>query len=450
MTLPGMIGGFAVFGVVASLWGYIKSLFHKFYNLFVIEMEVQDKDLVQAVGFLVTTEFKNSGLGARLFRGDVQYVRSKKLNSVVGYECMPVTFTLYWRGKLPILVWSSRWWDEMKIQAPRLFFNVDDFIVEACNKLSVFRQNREMGGRYEVSWHHGSLGDGDGIKVLGKMAQKGGDDKGDGGGGHDTTSGGKNRCDWRPVGYSREDLGEPSDRQASEALVLNDECQSAMDEAKKWRARESWFKARGLPWRRGWLLHGKPGTGKTSLVRAMAQELDLPVHCLDLASMTNVDFAGAWGSVLSSVPAVALIEDIDAVFDGRKNISCGEMEHGISFDFLLNVIDGIQNSDGVFLVVTTNHPEKVCEALGVSTLGVSSRPGRVDRIIEMPLLEDIGDKEKIARRLLKGIDIEHWHDLLDSRIETGAQFQERCVRRAVELMTVQEEDLMDGEDQFIL
>jgi len=116
----------------------------------------------------------------------------------------------------------------------------------------------------------------------------------------------------------------------------------------------------------------------------------------------------------------------------------------------LNVIDGIQNSDGVFLVVTTNHPEKVCEALGVSTLGVSSRPGRVDRIIEMPLLEDIGDKEKIARRLLKGIDIEHWHDLLDSRIETGAQFQERCVRRAVELMTVQEEDLMDGEDQFIL
>jgi SpoVK/Ycf46/Vps4 family AAA+-type ATPase len=130
-----------------------------------------------------------------------------------------------------------------------------------------------------------------------------------------------------------------------------------------------------------------------------------------------------------------LLEDIDGVFEGRKNITSTGMERGLSFDCLLNLIDGVENSDGIFLVITTNHLEKIDPAIGgiVNGNGMSTRPGRIDKVVKFGPLDENG-RVKMAKRILGDFDISLWGHLLQEKHEdTGAQFQERCCRLALKL-----------------
>lgn len=176
-------------------------------------------------------------------------------------------------------------------------------------------------------------------------------------------------------------------------------------------------------------------TGKSAFTRALAQELNMPIVVFDLSTMNNSDFANAWDTALEYAPCIALFEDIDAVFDGRKNIANTGMEQGLSFDFLLNVIDGVQNSDGVFKIVTTNNPDKIDPALGNVCNGdeMSTRPGRIDRVVHFSALDNEG-KEKMAQRILGDFPREKWQHIFEkAHDDTGAQFQERCCRVALQL-----------------
>ena len=125
------------------------------------------------------------------------------------------------------------------------------------------------------------------------------------------------------------------------------------------------------------------------------------------------------------VPCVALFEDIDAVFEGRENKVGGHL----TFDCLLNCIDGIERTDGVLLVITTNHLDRLDPALGVPSAQVSTRPGRIDRVLELHGLDDAG-RLHLCKRILP-----EWPETWEETIrlgtdETGAQFQERCFQLA--------------------
>ena len=67
-------------------------------------------------------------------------------------------------------------------------------------------------------------------------------------------------------------------------------------------------------------MYGPPGTGKTALVRAFAEDLDLPIYVFSLAQMSNGTLMDCWKNLQLNIPCIALIEDIDNIFDGRKNI----------------------------------------------------------------------------------------------------------------------------------
>jgi len=207
-------------------------------------------------------------------------------------------------------------------------------------------------------------------------------------------------------------------------------------EMNRWKDSEKWYKKRDIPWKRGWLLYGQPGTGKTALVRAISEDLDLPIWVYDLSSMSNEELVIQWRGMLNSVPCVALIEDLDVTFDGRKNISGSSvMRDKLTFDCLLNCLDGVERSDGVFTILTTNVINKLDPSLGMpqeNMSTISTRPGRIDRVIELKPMD--GEcRLRFAKKILKEYPSEIEVLVSLGMGDTGAQFQDRCARKALGL-----------------
>ncbi|KAJ7116223.1 mitochondrial chaperone BCS1 [Mycena crocata] len=165
---------------------------------------------------------------------------------------------------------------------------------------------------------------------------------------------------------------------------------SLLVDAREFLEAEEWYLDTGIPHRRGYLLHGPPGTGKTSTIYALAGELELEIFSISLAS-GFVDDAYLQRAA-SFVPknAIFLIEDIDCCFSARNDAdgvprthphspSSSDEEPGsathrrgpaVTLSGLLNVIDGLGSDDGHLFFATTNHLNRLDPAL--------IRPGRVD------------------------------------------------------------------------
>jgi chaperone BCS1 len=156
-----------------------------------------------------------------------------------------------------------------------------------------------------------------------------------------------------------------------------------VEDVSRFLASGDWHVARGIPWRRGYLLYGPPGTGKTSLVKALAGTLDLDVAVINLASPRLDD--SSLVDLLSDAPkrSILLLEDIDAAFRGRER---EEANGKLTFSGLLNALDGVASQEGRPLFMTTNHIEKLDPAL--------IRPGRIDVRIEVGLAD-----KSMARQL---------------------------------------------------
>lgn len=198
---------------------------------------------------------------------------------------------------------------------------------------------------------------------------------------------------YRLIHWTIDDIT-PATPVSLDTMSLRPEISDLVRDVDHFMESREWHEDHGIYWRRGWMLHGKPGTGKTSIVRGMAIKHDLPVHVFDLGSMDNYTLRDAWQSMLRDAPCVALIEDIDGVYHGRdyrKNEKGAEISGGPTFDCLLNCIGGITACDGILLFVTTNLPDTVDAAL--------RRGGRVDMEVEFLGMDHAG-RVKMARRIL--------------------------------------------------
>ncbi|KAI0924341.1 hypothetical protein AcW1_006482 [Taiwanofungus camphoratus] len=156
---------------------------------------------------------------------------------------------------------------------------------------------------------------------------------------------------------------------------------------------EDWYAERGIPFRRGYLLYGVPGSGKTSLIHSLAGELGLDIYVVSLSSKGMSD--NTLTTLMGNVPSrcILLLEDLDAAFTrgvSRDDTSTGapttssssnststaknkdENNDGstLSLSGLLNSLDGVAAAEGRLLFATTNHIERLDPAL--------SRPGRMD------------------------------------------------------------------------
>jgi SpoVK/Ycf46/Vps4 family AAA+-type ATPase len=222
-------------------------------------------------------------------------------------------------------------------------------------------------------------------------------------------------------------------------LFFPKEIEKYVEEIKTWKKSKNWYLEKGLSWTFGWLLHGEPGTGKTSLVKKVAKLIDFPVVIFDIASMSNNDFINAWNNCKTLIaPCVIIIEDIDSVFRDRKNI-LGEMGGGLTFDCVLNCISGFEENTGIFVVITTNNIKHIDHAIGIpNTIDnetISSRPGRIDRVIYVGKMEKECRLE-LANRIFADVDVSR--DYIDNIVSKGdgmtaAQFSDICKKECLQI-----------------
>ncbi|KAG8695291.1 hypothetical protein FRC08_007916 [Ceratobasidium sp. 394] len=132
---------------------------------------------------------------------------------------------------------------------------------------------------------------------------------------------------------------------------------------------KQWYAQRGIPYRRGYLLFGTPGSGKTSSIHALASELRLDIYIVPL-SLKAID-DGILSDLITSTPqrCILLYEDIDAAFRARNSSMASDAygnlveKSGVTLSGLLNTIDGVQAQEGCLLFATSNHPDHLDPAL---------------------------------------------------------------------------------------
>jgi chaperone BCS1 len=156
-------------------------------------------------------------------------------------------------------------------------------------------------------------------------------------------------------------------RALNSVILPEGDSQKMLSQITQFQQSEAWYAGLGIPYRMGVLLYGPPGNGKSSLVMAVASELNLDVCVLNLSTsgMTDEKIIEQFTNLPEK--AILLIEDIDCIFHSREKKEGAEC---ITFSGLLNAIDGVLAGDNRILFLTTNHKEKLDPAL--------IRPGRCD------------------------------------------------------------------------
>ncbi|KVI08805.1 AAA+ ATPase domain-containing protein [Cynara cardunculus var. scolymus] len=140
-------------------------------------------------------------------------------------------------------------------------------------------------------------------------------------------------------------------------------------------ARREYYRKVGKAWKRGYLLHGPPGTGKSSLIAAIVNYLNFDIYDLEL---TDIKSNSELRSLLVATAnrSILVVEDIDCSVELHDRVAV-EAAKAVTLSGFLNFVDGLWSScgDERIIIFTTNRKNKLDPAL--------IRPGRMDLHIHM-------------------------------------------------------------------
>lgn len=175
-----------------------------------------------------------------------------------------------------------------------------------------------------------------------------------------------------------------SPRSLDSVILKSGEKEDLIQDVERFKTAKKRYCELGVPYHRGYLFHGPPGTGKTSLVSALAQKFGMAIYAINLNDFSDKTLAAS----IREVPpdSVVLFEGIDCMKGGKArgtegngmtkdSIASGGNETaadllGVTLSGLLNVLDGFSAPDNVLFVMTTNSVDALDPAL--------LRPGRID------------------------------------------------------------------------
>ncbi|KAJ3011876.1 UNVERIFIED_CONTAM: hypothetical protein HDU68_001481 [Siphonaria sp. JEL0065] len=189
--------------------------------------------------------------------------------------------------------------------------------------------------------------------------------------------------EWRP-------FGAPRRRRAIDSVVLDDGISdSLVNDVQAFLENGEWYHERGIPYRRGYLLYGPPGSGKTSFIQALAGHLDYNICVLNLSERGMTDDRLA--HLLTNAPprSLVLLEDIDAAFARNRDQKNEGFQSMVTFSGLLNALDGVAASEERIVFMTTNHISRLDPAL--------IRPGRADVRIKIDNATDAQTRNMFLR-----------------------------------------------------
>lgn len=427
-----VVGGGAIAGILYACWNHIKIYLMKIYNLFFITINFNDEQIKLASVYWILKNCKQLSKADKHLVVNNNFIKPINKNGMVVYETLPTSPSIYFYKKIPFLASCNNF--------TFLRFTVNPYTVleSMVHEFNLKDNSKKSVDRFYIRKFNGSLkkqGKGKSLYNIGNDTDYGNESSpalpkavSD-----STTSSYYSQLfnDLPIIKYKREEVGQPKRPDPLEYMALSNETLEVVKEIKRWKNSEEWFKEKQIPFKRGLLCYSTPGNGKSSFAKSLAMELNIPIMIFNLNDMSNTDFLNAWDSAKSNSPCMVLFEDIDAIFNGRKNVA--HEEGGLSFDCFLNALDGVESASGILLFITTNNLDKIDPALGQPNGGtISTRPGRIDRVIQFSNPDENGRK-KIANRILN--DFPQFIDQIvkEGDHDTGAQFQERCSRLALKL-----------------
>lgn len=471
-----LLKGSAIVAFVVGFWDKIKTILWMLLSTFIQKTEIKTEDTHnEVVGYLVNN-FKKRKSYDKVFGSQYESYRNGKYG-LVPYEKYGENLMIFFTQKkylgfirLPF-IFSKNSVTFLNNETPNNQPDSDktySYIISVRGTVDVSKIVEEsIKRRNNVSWNideQEEIANRFNIYFFPEREQSS----------HDRHYGGYNGYAWyrqnqyKLLGVKQEELGREikSGGNALENLFFPNEVKDLIKVISLWVKSKDWYKEKSIPWKRGWLLYGPPGTGKTALARAFAEDLDMPIYFFSLAQMSNNELIKSWQSMQLNVPCIALIEDIDNVFDKRKNIaqspsfllggysskdnkddnsdnndSNDSIRTPLTFDTLLNCIDGVDKSDGVFTIITTNDLSKIDDAIGKPSIKedgskefISTRPGRIDRAIELTFMTK-ENKFMMANKILSEFPtqlLEVKQYIEKENEETPAQFQEYCAQIAIQ------------------
>lgn len=167
-------------------------------------------------------------------------------------------------------------------------------------------------------------------------------------------------------------------RSLDSIFLNNGEKEKIIHDVQSFLDSEIWYHERGIPWHRGYLFYGAPGTGKTSLTQAISSHFKWPLYIVNLNDLLR---DSQLTKLIAFIPfkSIILFEDIDVAMNDKAQVTLGA---------IFNILDGVLTPDGVIFIMTTNNPSVINPTM--------IRPGRIDYYAEFQLL-DRTEQKKMAR-----------------------------------------------------
>jgi mitochondrial chaperone BCS1 len=178
-------------------------------------------------------------------------------------------------------------------------------------------------------------------------------------------------------------LSQRTKKRFSNSIFLpNNTYPKLLQDIRKFYASREWYEQYDIPYHRCYLFHGPPGSGKTTLAKVIASEIDVNLGIVSLTDpAVNDKSLPALLRKAASNKILVVMEDLDRMLSDRQMLSSKDNKLnsisssvGLTTSGLLNSLDGLVSPEGFVIIMTTNDISNVDDVL--------LRPGRVDYRLE--------------------------------------------------------------------